>query len=99
MIGDARVGGRAAAGGGHAGALPHRWVRAPEQRSRASGDRRLSAERDPLPRSANAHDSLGEAYERAAQRDASIAAYRKALELNPGMFSSREGLRRLGATP
>jgi tetratricopeptide (TPR) repeat protein len=52
-----------------------------------------------FPRSANAYDSLGEAYERAEQRDASIAAYRKALELNPGMFSSRDALRRLGATP
>ncbi len=52
-----------------------------------------------FPRSANAYDSLGEAYERANQRDAAIAAYRKALELDARMFSSRDGLRRLGASP
>jgi hypothetical protein len=51
------------------------------------------------PRSANAHDSLGEGYERGGQRDAAIAAYRKALELDARMFSAREGLRRLGAVP
>jgi Flp pilus assembly protein TadD len=50
------------------------------------------------PNSANTFDSLGEAYERAGQRDAAIAAYRKAIAMNPGMGSSREGLRRLGAT-
>jgi tetratricopeptide (TPR) repeat protein len=52
-----------------------------------------------FPRSANAHDSLGEAYEKAGQRDAAIAAYRKAIELDARMFSARDGLRRLGATP
>jgi len=52
-----------------------------------------------FPRSANAFDSLGEALEKAGQRDAAVAAYRKAVELDPRMFSSREGLRRLGATP
>jgi hypothetical protein len=49
-----------------------------------------------FPHSANVFDSLAEAYERAGQREAAIAAYRKALGLNPGMGSAREGLRRLG---
>jgi len=52
-----------------------------------------------FPRSANAYDSLGEAYERADQKEAAIAAYRKALELDARMFSARDGLRRLGASP
>ena len=52
-----------------------------------------------FPQSANTFDSLAEGYERAGQRDAAIATYRKALAMNPGMGSSREGLRRLGATP
>lgn len=51
-----------------------------------------------FPFSANAFDSLGEAYERAGQREPAIAAFRKALSINPGIFSSREGLRRLGAS-
>lgn len=52
-----------------------------------------------FPQSANTFDRLGEAYERAGQRDAAVVAYRKALAMNPGMGSSREGLRRLGASP
>jgi hypothetical protein len=52
-----------------------------------------------FPQSANTFDSLAEGYERAGRRDSAIAAYRKALTMDPGMGSSREGLRRLGATP
>jgi hypothetical protein len=52
-----------------------------------------------FPRSANVYDSLGEALARAGRRDEAIAAYRRALELNPNMFSSRDALRQLGATP
>lgn len=52
-----------------------------------------------FPQSPNVFDSLAEAYERAAQRDAAIAAYRRALALNPGWGSAREGLRRLGVEP
>ncbi len=52
-----------------------------------------------FPQSANTFDSLAEAYERAGQRDAAIAAYRRALAMDPEMGSSREGLRRLGAAP
>ena len=51
------------------------------------------------PRSANAHDSLGEGYERAGRRDAAIAEYRKALTLNANAESSRAALRRLGVPP
>ncbi len=52
-----------------------------------------------FPNSANTFDSLAEGYERAGQRDAAIATYRKALAMDPGMGSSREGLRRLGVAP
>ena len=49
------------------------------------------------PRSANTYDSLGDALALAGRRAAAIAAYRKALELDPSLGSSREGLRRLSA--
>jgi hypothetical protein len=52
-----------------------------------------------FPRSGNVYDSLGEALERTGKRDAAIAAYRQALALNGNLFSSRDALRRLGATP
>ncbi len=51
------------------------------------------------PRSGNTFDSLGEALERARKRDDAVAAYRRALELNPGLFSARDALRRLGVDP
>lgn len=44
------------------------------------------------PTSANAHDSLGEAYLAAGQLDRAEAAYRRALELDPTMDSARRGL-------
>lgn len=50
-------------------------------------------------RSANTYDSLGEALALAGRRAEAIAAYRKALELDPSLGSSREGLRRLSAAP
>jgi Flp pilus assembly protein TadD len=49
-----------------------------------------------FPGSANVHDSLTEAYERAGQRELAIAAYRRALALDPRMASARQGLARLG---
>ena len=50
------------------------------------------------PRSANAHDSLGEAYERLGRRDDAIRAYRGALAIDQRFGSSRDALHRLGAT-
>src|SRR5207249_3552067 len=52
-----------------------------------------------FPRSANVYDSLGEALERAGRRDEAIAAYRRALAIEPRWPSALEGLRRLGTTP
>jgi tetratricopeptide (TPR) repeat protein len=52
-----------------------------------------------FPSSANAFDSLGESLERAGRREEAVTAYRQALKLNPNFGSSREGLRRLGASP
>lgn len=49
------------------------------------------------PRSANAYDSLGEAYERAGRGAEAVEMYRRALALDAGMSSSRDGLKRLGA--
>lgn len=51
------------------------------------------------PTSANVYDSLGEALEASGKKDDAIAAYKKALAMNPALGSSREGLRRLGASP
>jgi hypothetical protein len=48
------------------------------------------------PRSANAYDSLGEAYERSGRSAEAAEMYRRALSLDAGMSSSRDGLRRLG---
>lgn len=48
------------------------------------------------PHSANAFDSLGEALLTTGQREAGIAAYRRALSLSPGFPPSRQALQRLG---
>jgi hypothetical protein len=48
------------------------------------------------PRSANTFDSLGEARVAAGRREEAIAAYRHALEIDPGFRSSIEALQRLG---
>jgi tetratricopeptide (TPR) repeat protein len=50
-------------------------------------------------RSGNAYDSLGEALEKAGKKEEAIVAYKRALELDARLFSSRDALRRLGATP
>ena len=49
-----------------------------------------------FPRSANTWDSYAESLLEDGQRDAAIAAYRKALEIDPKFSSSAEALRRLG---
>jgi tetratricopeptide (TPR) repeat protein len=41
----------------------------------------------------------GLAYEKMHNADLAIADFRRALEINPGQRGSKEGLRRLGATP
>ena len=49
------------------------------------------------PASWNPHDSLGEAYLAAGDRDRAVASYRRALALNPTSESSRDALERMGA--
>ena len=56
---------------------------------------RLNAEA--YPESWNAHDSLGEAYARAGERDLAIRSYRRSLQLNPANENARTRLRELGA--
>ena len=48
------------------------------------------------PNSANAFDSLGEVLLAAGQREAGIASYRHALEIDPTFPPSRQALQRLG---
>lgn len=47
------------------------------------------------PQSANAHDSLGEAYAAGGDHDAAIRSYETALALDPRMDSAREALKKL----
>lgn len=47
------------------------------------------------PRSANAYDSLGEAYMMAGDREKAITSYRRSLELNPKNTNAVEQLRKL----
>jgi hypothetical protein len=73
----------------------HRFLPDPEARLNALGYSLLSQKRVPEaiilfevnvqthPESANAYDSLGEAYVDARDREKALAAYRKSLELNP----------------
>ena len=51
---------------------------------------------DAFPASANVWDSLGEALLAAGRRDEGIAAYRRALELDPQFASAIQALDRLG---
>ena len=48
------------------------------------------------PNSANAEDSLGDGFSAAGDRAKAIESYKRALELNPKMQSSRDSLARLG---
>ncbi len=47
------------------------------------------------PRSANAHDSLGEAYMTDGDREQAARSYRRSLELNPDNANAVEMLRKL----
>ena len=47
------------------------------------------------PKSANPHDSLGEAYRKAGQRELALASYRKALELDPALSSAAQAVKEL----
>jgi len=50
------------------------------------------------PKSANAYDSLGEAYMKKGDRDRAIASYRKSLELNPENRNATEMLAKLNGS-
>ena len=50
-----------------------------------------------FPASANVHDSLGEAYAAAGDREAAIRSYERALEIDPKSASAAEALRKLRA--
>ena len=50
-----------------------------------------------FPQSPNTWDSYGESLLVDGQRDAGIAAYRKALQLSPGLPSATQALQRLGS--
>jgi tetratricopeptide (TPR) repeat protein len=47
--------------------------------------------------SANAYDSLGEAYAAAGQRELAIASYQKSLALDPRNANAVDQLKKLGA--
>jgi CubicO group peptidase (beta-lactamase class C family) len=49
------------------------------------------------PQSGNVHDSLGEAYLKAGQKELAITSYRKSLELSPDNQNAREVLKKLEA--
>ena len=48
-----------------------------------------------FPKSANAYDSLGEAYLESGDKKAAIENYKKSLELDPGNENAREVLKKL----
>ena len=50
------------------------------------------------PESANAHDSLGEAYAVLGDREQAIASYRRSLEINPDNTNAAQMLERLEAS-
>lgn len=52
-----------------------------------------------FPQSWNAHDSLGEVYERSGQRDLARASYLRSLALNPANDGASKALQRLGQRP
>ncbi|HYX27417.1 MAG TPA: serine hydrolase, partial [Pyrinomonadaceae bacterium] len=51
---------------------------------------------DLYPKSTDAYDLLGEAYETNGQKDLAVATYKKSLEVNPQNANAREKLKKLG---
>ncbi len=87
-------------------AKPENRFATPEAEINTLGYRLLNSNRDAaivvfqlntraFPQSGNTWDSLGEALAASGQRDAAIAAYRKALEVSPGLPSAVSALQRL----
>ena len=84
----------------------HEWID-PEPQLNVLGYRLLGDKRFPeairvfrlatetSPQSANAYDSLAEAYAAAGDKDAAIRSYEKALALDPKMDSARDALAKL----
>jgi D-alanyl-D-alanine carboxypeptidase len=50
-----------------------------------------------FPKSSNAHDSLAEAYLKIGDNENAIKHYKRALEIDPGLESATEALKKLGA--
>lgn len=67
------------------------------ERSTAAAIAILRIATEAYPNSANAFDSLGEAYLAAGDKPAAIAAYTRSLELDPANTNARDVLQRLGA--
>ena len=61
--------------------------------------RRLSAQLEQDPDNADLAYRIGQAYSWAGDRSAAIAAYRKALWIDPGMDQARDAIRRLRGSP
>lgn len=55
----------------------------------------LELDSETFPRSANAFDKLGEAYEQSGDKTQAVASYQKALQLNPKLSHASEALRKL----
>ena len=52
-----------------------------------------------LPNNAHLLDTRGHIFEALGRREEAIADFRRALSINPKLEASREGLKRLGASP
>lgn len=70
------------------------WLKTKKDPARAVEVLELNAEEHP--KSANAWDSLGEAYLAKGDKEKAIESYRKAVEIDPKLESSVEALKKLG---
>jgi tetratricopeptide (TPR) repeat protein len=89
----------------------HRFLSDPEARVNALGYTLITTRRLPEaiiifevnarthPHSANAYDSLGEAYADARDKQHALAAYQRSLELNPENANAREMMKKLKNAP